>query len=370
MSVQQIELNPWHKRQAALIHHFTSMAYLKSILPRAEHLIAMADAMLEERSHLDAMGIAHANWNQTSTAIHFATHAYPALVEFRDGIVEDIALRAFERYGPAGENQCARMLSEYAPRLIWATDEQEVSFKAEAERAFRYAAGLSGYVTRPGMVHDLAFWLDWNAGHINRQRVPRFRVRTDLVGVSGKTPPRTGVYVPKDEPYGALQFAWTGGYGELDDVYDLNHFGMMVLQRVGRKGLWGDTDALYRMLDENRGMNRAGWEQITAADSKHSAPHIARMMFESHPCEWYFVEMIEGEYEDIDGTYAGTGGPSVQQTRVPARKPCPRAGWWYTPAQIGRRYFKQDDVFPVIANSDWGDTFWLWALDQSTPKLG
>lgn len=58
------------------------------------------------------------------------------------------------------------------------------------------------------------------------------------------------------------------------------------------------------------------------------------------------------------------------QARMPAGKSCPRDGWWYTPAQAGRRYFKQNDIFPAITNSDWGDTCWLWALDQSTPTLG
>jgi len=59
-----------------------------------------------------------------------------------------------------------------------------------------------------------------------------------------------------------------------------------------------------------------------------------------------------------------------RQERIPAGKPCPRSGWWYSPAQGGRRYFKQGDAFPAITNSDWGDTFWLWALDQSAPSLG
>ncbi|MCD9087187.1 PoNe immunity protein domain-containing protein [Stenotrophomonas sp. SY1] len=49
---------------------------------------------------------------------------------------------------------------------------------------------------------------------------------------------------------------------------------------------------------------------------------------------------------------------------------CSRTGWWYSPAQGTRRYFKQGDVLPIIDNSDWGDTFWLWALDQSAPTLG
>ena len=56
-------------------------------------------------------------------------------------------------------------------------------------------------------------------------------------------------------------------------------------------------------------------------------------------------------------------------SRVAAGELCPQDGWWYTPAQGSRRYFKQGDVFPTI-NSDWGDTFWIWAADQTPPTMG
>ncbi|WP_117311927.1 PoNe immunity protein domain-containing protein [Stenotrophomonas sp. G4] len=56
-------------------------------------------------------------------------------------------------------------------------------------------------------------------------------------------------------------------------------------------------------------------------------------------------------------------------SRVAAGELCPQDGWWYTPAQGSRRYFKQGDVFPTI-NSDWGDTFWIWAQDQTPPTMG
>lgn len=370
MSKEQLELNPWHKRQAALIQHFTSLDYLKSILPRVENLIAMADAMLDERAHLDAAGVALANWSQTSTAIHFATHAYPALVEFREGIVRKVAMRSSEQFSPAGENQCSRMLGEYASSMIWATHEQERAFRKEAERVFQYAGGLSRFTKRPCTAADYVFCVLWDEGYIDKHRIPRFRVRTDVVAHTGRVPPRTGIYVPRDDPYGALQFAWTGGYGELGETYSLNEFGQSVLRRVGRQGLWNNTAELYRILDENRHLSEWGWTEFTQECYELARTPLSYEMFTERPCEWYFVEMIEGEYEDIDGTYAGTGSPSVQQGRVPGGKPVPQSGWWYSPGQGTRRYFKQNDIFPAITNSDWGDTFWLWALDQSTPTLG
>lgn len=67
-------------------------------------------------------------------------------------------------------------------------------------------------------------------------------------------------------------------------------------------------------------------------------------------------------------TSAAAFGASL--LRTPAGKPCPQAGWWFTPAkEVSRRYFRRDDVFPEIEGSNYGATFWLWSPDQSDPKL-
>lgn len=55
--------------------------------------------------------------------------------------------------------------------------------------------------------------------------------------------------------------------------------------------------------------------------------------------------------------------------RCESGQPCPRAGYWMTPARTGsRRYFQQGEVMPAMA-SDFGSTIWQWDGDQSDPKL-
>ncbi|CAJ0686484.1 hypothetical protein R82526_02822 [Ralstonia mannitolilytica] len=55
--------------------------------------------------------------------------------------------------------------------------------------------------------------------------------------------------------------------------------------------------------------------------------------------------------------------------RCDANSPCPRAGYWMTPAKRGsRRYFKLGEIMPEVA-SDYGATIWQWDSDQSDPKL-
>ena len=61
--------------------------------------------------------------------------------------------------------------------------------------------------------------------------------------------------------------------------------------------------------------------------------------------------------------------PENTPPRQPAGQPCPKEGWWFTPAAAGsRRHFKQGEVMPEV-QSDYGSTFWQWDSDQSAPKL-
>lgn len=55
--------------------------------------------------------------------------------------------------------------------------------------------------------------------------------------------------------------------------------------------------------------------------------------------------------------------------RCEAGQPCPKSGYWMTPAKSGsRRYFQQGAPMPEVV-SDYGSTIWQWDSDQSGPKL-
>lgn len=370
MENSQVSLNQWHKRQATLLYHFTSMKYLQGLLPRIDKLIAMANGFLDDRASLDVLGMAVGGWQPLHTAAHFSTHAFPALVDFREGALRSIAMRSSQRYGTLGEMQCGRMLDEYGNHMLWSTPDQERVLRDYAESTFRYAAKVSSVAGPLRSPNDFWFWLIWNESHVDRHKIPRFRVRTDIVATSDQVPPCTGVYVAKDDPYAALQFAWTGGYGELYEARTLNEFGRKLAAKVGRGGLWGDEAGLHEALGENQSINPEEWSSVTPLPPGVAASLLASEAFEKRSCEWYFVEMIEGEFEEIDGTYSGSSNVDLRPERVPAGRAVPVSGWWYTPAQGSRRYFKQGEVFPEIAGSDWGSTFWLWASDQAAPRIG
>lgn len=43
---------------------------------------------------------------------------------------------------------------------------------------------------------------------------------------------------------------------------------------------------------------------------------------------------------------------------------CPRAGYWFTPAQTNSlRRFAEGELMPVIEQSSWGHTFWYWSTE-------
>jgi len=61
-------------------------------------------------------------------------------------------------------------------------------------------------------------------------------------------------------------------------------------------------------------------------------------------------------------------GSDTQQGRCEAGQPCPREGFWFTPAQAGsRRFFKAGEVMPEVGG-DYGTTIWQWDQNQEPPK--
>ena len=58
-----------------------------------------------------------------------------------------------------------------------------------------------------------------------------------------------------------------------------------------------------------------------------------------------------------------------RQASVPGGEPCPKAGWWFTPAQLdSRRYFDKGEIMPVIKRSSFGDTNWQQTGDPKDDK--
>ena len=85
------------------------------------------------------------------------------------------------------------------------------------------------------------------------------------------------------------------------------------------------------------------------------------------PTTWTLVERVP---EDVSASASDAAhATSGTRLRCEAGQPCPREGFWFTPAQVGsRRYFKASEAMPV-AGGDYGATIWQWDQNQDPPKL-
>jgi len=60
---------------------------------------------------------------------------------------------------------------------------------------------------------------------------------------------------------------------------------------------------------------------------------------------------------------------AARKPLVPGGEPCPKAGWWFTPAQLdSRRYFDKGEIMPIIKRSSFGDTNWQQTSDPKDDK--
>ena len=317
------------------------------------------------------MCIRDSRWGVRDTSANWSTHVFPALEDFKKSTIKDIALRAVESYEFTGANQCARMIQEFSS--MWMTPEEEEQFKQQWEAVYRYASHIdhaAGVGGRRHHLHDFSMSNRWQEFASLFPQLPKFRVRTDVEGVSGKKPPRTGVYVAQDDPYATLQFAWTGNSdGMLGDAQTLTDVGRRAMAALGRDAIWVDTRrmAAYTADAFKRGelTERGGFPPGSEDDSEFAGTILSINSRTSRACKWYFVERVEGEYEDED-LHQADAQTSAQplRLRVEAGQPCSKTGFWFTPArQNSRSHFEAGQTMPEVGGT-YGTTIWQWDEQQ------
>jgi hypothetical protein len=90
--------------------------------------------------------------------------------------------------------------------------------------------------------------------------------------------------------------------------------------------------------------------RIPNPDQLHSYSPYGDCFDEASTQRWY-------QRFDIDP------GPTTPP-RTEGGQRCPRAGYWFTPAQTNSlRRFAEGELMPVIEQSSWGHTFWYWSKE-------
>ncbi|SOY73549.1 hypothetical protein [Cupriavidus taiwanensis] len=163
---------------------------------------------------------------------------------------------------------------------------------------------------------------------------PHHHVKT-AAGVSPGTPcPQTGVWVPSQWLQGARDFslAFCVQGRPMQPAFQL---------RIGKPY---DILANYDLPeDDDADSGLITTLETTAVDTT-----------------WFFVEQPKAQQAASD---------DLRHLRCEANEPCPRSGYWLTPAKTtARRYFRAGETMPDVA-SDYGATIWQWDVNQLDPKL-
>ena len=361
------ELSDWQKKQAAMLYHYSSLEYLKYLHRMVTNLIdGIIDPLLVLAKYQDRDSIfISSRWGTRDTSENWSNFAWPFLKDYQASLAKDIANRAFEKYQKTGTNDCFRGVAEYS--LRWATVAEEKCFEDIVRAISSYANKIDK--TLDDYQHsrwtDFGFTLAYQEYRIDHPNIPRFQIRTDLPTESGKVPPKSGVYVSQSDPNASLQFAWTGnGGGKLRASKTFSAIGLAALDFVGRANLWRNDEKMFdfAMRADHTDMFR---DTIYIQGEEHrdfSSMAVASAAFINRPCKWYFVEMVEGELDEI--SEAANQSPTDNRPKITGGERCVTAGYYFTPARPNsRRRFAINQCAPAY-DSQYGQTIWQWDVDQ------
>lgn len=363
-----IILDDWQKKQAAILYEFSSLGYLRGLHRLVSDLIdGVVDPLLAlaKDQGRDAF-LKDPRWGNRNTTENWSNNAWPFLKDFQRSVIKDIADRSFEIYRITDANNCFRGISEYS--MQWATIDEEQRFNDLVRVISDYARNIDQ--TLDDYHHSL--WSDYGFAHAYKElgakhpKIPKFRVRTDITAESGKTPCRTGVYVAQDDPLASLQFAWTGkGGGKLRPAKTFSDIGLAALQKVGREALWLDDQKMFEfaMQSPNVALFKPTIYLLGKEHRDFAAGAVADEAFVNQTCKWYFVEIINGEFEDFENT-ARLVAPATAPVRISGGEACVRGGFYFTPARVdSRRRFSVGEIVPEY-ESQYGRTIWQWDASQ------
>lgn len=366
-----MELSLWQKKQATLLYHYASLEYLKPLHGMVNDVIKGIDITLQLASDegRDHLVLGELGWEARDTSANWSTYGFPALLDLQKSVARQIAHIAFEAYGITGVNNCSRTLRELS--MMWSTPGEEDRFEKQMEALGSYAAPINTTLSRAPGWSDVLFYVYWEEIKADFPHIPQFRLRQDVLGESDKKPPRTGVYAPIGDPYGSLQFAWTGdNYGELCDCTTFNQMGLDAVHAVGIENLWNNSPELLSFLMQSS--YRDAYEKechkcnFDPADPESATAYLSGDAFVDLPRKWVYVEMLPDAFEDLPSEEVKTTQPT-DRLRAEPNDLVPKTGWWHSQAKPNGQYlhwFEAGQRFPDWHSTNYGSVIWGFNPDE------
>lgn len=352
-----------------MLLHYSSLDYLKNLHQLVSQLVnGVVDPLLDlaKQQGRDSV-LVNARWGTRDTAGNWSNNAWPILKELQQSLAKQIALRSFDRYDITYVNESLRGVDQFS--MQWATDLEEEQYEAFAQLLSTYSqridATLDPRENSRWDDHDFAY--DFASFVTECPRIPKFRVRTDIAFPTGTIPPRTGVYVSQTDPNAALQFAWTGSEGcRLRNARTFNEIGLAALKQVGRSDLWFNQDKMFKFATSPPYAALFHDELYFGSEVfEDLAPSaVARAGIINQPSSWYFVEVVEDDFEDSEIVWPDQSPASTGVARVAGGEVCTTSGYYFSPSRLAsRRHFAAGEIMPKF-DSHYGLTIWQWDTNQ------
>jgi len=352
-----------------MLYKYSSLEYLKRLHAVVSQAIdGVIDPLLNtaHTQNRDQLLLSE-QWGTRNTSQNWADNAWPMLKDLQASIAKDIAMRAFDKYKMTATDEKLRGTEQFS--MQWLTADEERQYNQTVSVINKVASNIDDTFSPEPLPRwtDSGFAYSFPSFKNESPMIPKFRVRKDIIGETGKMPPRTGVYIAADLPEAALQFAVAGNGGiKLKEASIFSEIGWEALKWVGREKLWFDEAAMLDFATKSRHASLfANWIRISGVLDAELAPSaVSRLSFATKPAQWHFVEEIPDEFESVE---LPSGVPEVPQhtLRQIGGEDCRVAGFYFSPAQINsRRYFSAGEKLPVLA-PQYGETYWQWDQDQT-----
>lgn len=352
-----------------MLYQYTSLDYLKRLHSAITLAIdGVIDPLLDtaaaqERDNL----LVSKQWGTRNTSQNWADNAWPFLKDLQASIAKDIAMRAFDKYKVTATDEKLRGAEQFS--MQWLTAEEERQYEEVVARINKLASKIDDTFSPEPLPRwdDFGFAYSFQEFKTESPTIPKFRIRSDIVGETGKAPPRTGVYIATDIQEAALQFAVAGNGGiKLKEASTFNEIGYDALNWVGRDKLWFDEQAMldFAMKSRHAALFAKSISIGGATMAKLAPSAVSLHAFTTVPARWHFIEAIPDEFEDVElpAKFVAPAGVTI---RLAGGDVCRTSGFYFAPAQANsRRKFEVGQTMPVL-DTQYGSTIWQWDPDQT-----